>query len=322
MKVDCPALALAALAVMATGALPAQSGARVTAGYVVAGNSDEGSWRFSLQRPMVGPIGLDVGVQQLPGARPGAGQLYGGELDFTLFEGSSSLPVIFAGVAGGIGTRDQDRLFAGASAGFRMTVFALGGLRATVEARWRTLTIDGRDGIELGASLGWMSIRRSSSARTSANTGLYVPRRTTEKLRAAGIPEDKARLIGDVVSTAIEEMGQPYVWGGTGDGSGGFDCSGLIYHAYGRHGVRIPRTSASQALAGIAIRAERDALLPGDILTFSENGDRVTHVGLYVGEDRFIHSASGGVRLSRLAEDDPAGRYWLRRWVGVRRVVE
>jgi cell wall-associated NlpC family hydrolase len=146
--------------------------------------------------------------------------------------------------------------------------------------------------------------------------------RGTERLRAAGIPDEKARLIGAVVSTAIEEMGQPYVWGGTGDGSGGFDCSGLIYFAYGRHNVRIPRTSAGQSAAGIAIQREQGALLPGDILTFSETGSQVTHVGLYVGEDRFIHSAAGGVRLSRLAEDDPYGRYWLRRWVGLRRVVE
>jgi cell wall-associated NlpC family hydrolase len=45
-------------------------------------------------------------------------------------------------------------------------------------------------------------------------------------------------------------------------------------------------------------------------------------VGLYVGEGRFIHTATRGVRLSRLAEDDPDGNYWLRRWVGVRRIVE
>jgi cell wall-associated NlpC family hydrolase len=149
-----------------------------------------------------------------------------------------------------------------------------------------------------------------------------VPRATTDRLRAAGIPEDKARRIGDVVSTALEEMGQPYVWGGTGDGSGGFDCSGLIYYAYGRHGVRIPRTAQGQSAAGIPIRRDLGALLPGDILTFSESDGEVTHVGLYVGEGRFIHSASTGVRLSRLAEDDSYGRYWLRRWVGVRRVVE
>jgi cell wall-associated NlpC family hydrolase len=228
---------------------------------------------------------------------------------------------VFFGAAAGIGVQDQDRVFYGASAGLRFPVVALGQIRMTLEGRWRTLSIANRDGLEVGATIGWRRKRDAAATRPDA-TGLYVPRGTTERLRAAGIPDEKARLIGAVVSTAIEEMGQPYVWGGTGDGSGGFDCSGLIYFAYGRHNVRIPRTSAGQSAAGIAIQREQGALLPGDILTFSETGSQVTHVGLYVGEDRFIHSAAGGVRLSRLAEDDPYGRYWLRRWVGVRRVVE
>jgi cell wall-associated NlpC family hydrolase len=298
----------------------AQEGVMFTAGYVVAGEPDQSSWRLTLQRNLAGPIGLDFGAQVLPGSRPGSGDLYGFEVDFTLFEGTRRLPAVFFGAAAGIGVQDQDRVFYGASAGMRVPVLALGPLRVAIEGRWRTLSVDNRDGLEFGATLGWRK-SRSATARPDA-TGLYVPRGTAERLRAAGIPEEKARLIGSVVSTAIEEMGQPYVWGGTGDGSGGFDCSGLIYYAYGRYNVRIPRTSAGQATAGIAIRREMDALLPGDILTFAENGSQVTHVGLYVGEDRFIHSASGGVRLSRLTEDDPYGRYWLRRWVGVRRVVE
>lgn len=291
-----------------------------TAGYVVAGEPDQSSWRLTMQRNLAGPIGLDVGVQVLPGSRPSSGDLYGFEVDFTLFEGAARLPAVFFGAAGGIGVQQQDRVWYGASAGLRMPIVALGGVRMTIEGRWRTLSVIGRDGLEIGATIGWRK-PRSAVARPDA-TGLYVPRGTADRLREAGIPDEKARLIGSVVSTAIEEMGQPYVWGGTGDGSGGFDCSGLIYYAYGRYNVRIPRTSAGQALAGIAIRREADALLPGDILTFAENGTQVTHVGLYVGEDRFIHSAAGGVRLSRLAEDDPNGRHWLRRWVGVRRVVE
>lgn len=309
------------LMVVAVAPLSAQRGMRLTAGYVVAGEPDQASWRLSAQRELIGPIGVDVGLQQLPGARPGQGNLFGGEFDFTLFEGAERLPAFFVGAAAGLGLKDQDRLFYGGSIGIRLPLVAIGVVRATVEARWRSLSIDERDGLEIGATLGWLSRRRGSTARPDA-TGLYVPRGTSERLRAAGIPEEKARLIGSVVSTAIEEMGQPYVWGGTGDGSGGFDCSGLIYYAYGRYGVRIPRTSAGQANAGIAIRREQGALLPGDILTFADNGDQVTHVGLYVGEDRFIHSASNGVQLSRLADDDPAGRYWLKRWVGVRRVVE
>ena len=65
-----------------------------------------------------------------------------------------------------------------------------------------------------------------------------------------------------------------------------------------------------------------DDLRPGDILSFSTRGGPVTHVGLYVGGGQFIHSASRGVQLSRLSADDPYGRWWYKRRVGVRRILE
>lgn len=312
-----PTLALCCL----VAPLGAQDGLFLSAGRVLAGTPDEASWRLTAQHNLVGPIGLDVALQQLPGGRPDEGELYGFGVDFTLLEGSRRFPTVFIGAAAGLGLGDQDRLWYGASAGVRVPLLSVGALRTTAELRWRDLSIEQRDGLEVALTIGWR--RPRSSARQGAeSTGLYVPRATADRLRTAGIPDEKARLLGDVVSTALEEMGQPYVWGGTGDGSGGFDCSGLIYYSYARFGVRIPRTAQGQAGAGIAIRRELDALLPGDILTFAESGDQVSHVGLYVGEGRFIHSASAGVRLSRLAEDDSYGRYWLRRWIGVRRVVE
>lgn len=318
MKSLLPFLGLALVA----APLAAQQGVFLTAGRVLAGEPDEASWRLTLQRDIVGPVGLDVALQMLPGSRPKEGELYGVGADLTLFSDARGLPTIFVGAATGLGFGDQKRIWTGGSIGLRMPVIVAGPFRLMVEGRWRQLTVPGRDGLEVGVAVGY---RRADPARVPGrpeSAGLWMPRATADALRAAGIPEAKARLLGAVVSTAIEEMGQPYVWGGTGDGSGGFDCSGLIYYAYGRHGVSVPRTSASQARAGIAMRREIDLLLPGDILTFSERGDEVTHVGLYVGEGRFIHSASTGVRLSRLAEDDPDGRWWFRRWVGVRRIVE
>jgi cell wall-associated NlpC family hydrolase len=124
-----------------------------------------------------------------------------------------------------------------------------------------------------------------------------------------------------VIATATDVMGRPYEWGGTGSDGGGFDCSGLIQYAYAQHGIELPRRSVEQALEGSPVKTSLVAIQPGDLLTFSNRGGPVTHVGLYVGEGRFIHSASHGVQVSTLSPDDPYGRWWYVRWVGARRLV-
>src|SRR5690606_8504021 len=130
--------------------------------------------------------GLDIGAQVLPGSRPDAGDLYGFEVDFTVLEGAARLQAVFFGAAADSGVQDQHRVLYGASAGLRFPVVGLGPVRMTLEGRWRTLSIDNRDGLELGATIGW---RRSRSAVSRPDaTGLYVPRGTTERLRSAGIP--------------------------------------------------------------------------------------------------------------------------------------
>ncbi|MES2123766.1 MAG: C40 family peptidase [Gemmatimonadota bacterium] len=314
---------LGGLAALCTAAsASAQQGAFLTAGRVTAGSPNEASWRFTVQRDLAGPLGVDVSITELPGGRPKEGELYGAGADLALFSESRSFPTVFVGASAGLGTRAQPRFWSSGSIGLRMPVVLVGALRLSLEGRWRNITVPDRDGLEFGISLGYRNRSKNNLSRPES-AGLWAPRATAEVLRAGGIPESKARLLSDVVATALEEMGQPYVWGGTGDGSGGYDCSGLIYYAYARFGVPLPRTAASQAKAGTAIRRDIDALLPGDVLTFvGDRGDAVVHVGLYVGEGRFIHSASNGVRLSRLREDDPDGRWWLRRWSGVRRMVE
>jgi cell wall-associated NlpC family hydrolase len=123
-----------------------------------------------------------------------------------------------------------------------------------------------------------------------------------------------------VVRTALDALGAPYRWGGTAEN--GFDCSGLIQYAYAAHGVRLPRTGRAQAAAGVEVPPVVDALQPGDILLFAaRRGEGVSHVGLYVGERKFIHSSNAGVRLTRLELGDPDAAWWLERWVGARRVV-
>lgn len=139
-----------------------------------------------------------------------------------------------------------------------------------------------------------------------------------ERVPREEVPSARAR----VVETALEAMGEPYRWGANSSDRG-FDCSGLVWYAYTSHGIDIPRVSRDQARAGRDVPPEAGRLRPGDILLFGDGSGRVTHVGLYVGDERFIHSTtSGGVTVSSL--DPGADAYegwWVRRWVGARRVL-
>jgi len=174
---------------------------------------------------------------------------------------------------------------------------------------WRT-SANSRDGI--AASIG-----------VSVSIGRAVDRRWPGPQRSTPPPLPPLMIVGNasgVVKTALDALGTPYLWGGTA--ANGFDCSGLVQWAYSQHGIRLPRMSRDQAHAGNEIAPVLDALQPGDILLFSaQPGGGVTHVGMYVGEQKFIHSANSGVKLSRLEAQDAEGAWWVARWVGARRVV-
>jgi cell wall-associated NlpC family hydrolase len=119
-----------------------------------------------------------------------------------------------------------------------------------------------------------------------------------------------------VVDVALDAIGAPYRWGGTG--ANGFDCSGLIRYAYGVVGITMPRTSADQLRAGAPVEIERAQLVAGDVLGFAgAPGAKADHVGLHIGDDRFIHSSSSGVRISSLREP-----YWRERLVAARRFLD
>lgn len=92
-----------------------------------------------------------------------------------------------------------------------------------------------------------------------------------------------------VIAAASKHLGVPYLWGGT-DPETGFDCSGLIQHAYRDIGVDMPKWSRNQAKMGIEVPSLDDAL-PGDVIAF---GDPVDHVGLYVGDGQMLHAPRTG----------------------------
>lgn len=106
-----------------------------------------------------------------------------------------------------------------------------------------------------------------------------------------------------LVSTAQQELGVPYVWGGASPATG-FDCSGLMQWIYGQVGIQIPRTSREQKAAGISIPLSQAQ--PGDLLLYTYNGSASNpgpdnHVGLYVGPGQMIDAPRPG----RSVEYDP-----------------
>jgi murein DD-endopeptidase len=115
-----------------------------------------------------------------------------------------------------------------------------------------------------------------------------------------------------VLDVAISQLGAPYRYGGSTPR--GFDCSGLVYYAYRRVGIRVPRSTSAQYHH--ARRVTLDELQPGDLVFFKRVFRSVSHVGIYAGNSRFIHAPSKGRVVSYDSLNDP---YWKRRLVAAGR---
>jgi cell wall-associated NlpC family hydrolase len=123
----------------------------------------------------------------------------------------------------------------------------------------------------------------------------------------------KASSFSSIVATARAQTGLPYRSGGSSP-QGGFDCSGLVLWVYRQHGITVPRLAKAQAFFGRPVGI--NDLRPGDIVAFRLNG--AYHTGIYSGNGRFIHSPSTG---SRVREESLNIKYWLRSFVGGRRII-
>lgn len=115
-----------------------------------------------------------------------------------------------------------------------------------------------------------------------------------------------------IVESARRKLGKPYIWGGTGPK--GYDCSGLMYACYMENGQEIPRGSGQQYRRGK--RVQRKDLLPGDLVFFHTTNSGPSHVGMFIGDGRFIQSetSKAGVRYSELDEG-----YWNKHYLGATR---
>lgn len=120
-------------------------------------------------------------------------------------------------------------------------------------------------------------------------------------------------LRGYIVSTAKSFVGIPYRWGGMSPDRG-FDCSGLTMAVYQLNGLKLPRSSREQYRAGSPVG--RNELVRGDLVFFATAGGRnVSHVGVYTGNNRFIHAPGKG---KTIRSDSLSTPYYRNRFVGAR----
>jgi cell wall-associated NlpC family hydrolase len=285
------------------------------------------SYQARLDRPLGAWLRHGVTLHALIERDAAGRDFFGVGYEFQVGRGRTTLaPYAVLGAALGVASQPARQGLAAlwsAGAGFEWRPFSFVAL--AVEERYRVSDRGPRGfwrpgephkgwGTSVGLSIAVGSARRRPT-RVAAGNEVPTPRATP-----AAPPLMVVGRASNVVETAIAVLGSPYSWGGTAEN--GFDCSGLIQYAYGKHGIRLPRTGRAQAVFGTAVPTRLDSLQPGDILAFAARaGGAVTHVGMYVGEGKFIHSSSTGVRLSRLDASDPDGAHWIPRWVGTRRVM-
>jgi cell wall-associated NlpC family hydrolase len=123
-------------------------------------------------------------------------------------------------------------------------------------------------------------------------------------------------LRSELIRTAESFIGVPYLWGGTSSEEG-LDCSGLTMAVYQYNGLDLPRSSREQFDHGTPV--ERSRLQKGDLVFFKTSGvNKVSHVGIYVGNDRFIHAPGRG---KKIGVDSLSKRYFARRYAGARSYI-
>jgi cell wall-associated NlpC family hydrolase len=330
-------LGVAASCAVHPGAARAQRAVDLQAGVLSVDDSDSNPTLFSAGywRKLIGPLGFNFkGFAMIDGG-PG-GSLFGIEPELSLFRASSRRLAPYAVGGAGLALRSESSEFVAVwSAGLGVEYNPQSWLGLAIEASrfaedeafrgfWnlkdedrRGWLVSARIAVRWGAGSGHGG--GSSSRPRPAALPPPVP---SSSEPAEPLGAESYALAEQIVGTAIGAMGEPYRWGGTSTDEG-FDCSGLIWYAYRNHGVSVPRVSRDQARAGRHVPRDLTALEPGDILLFAERGSTVSHVGLYLGDARYIHSTtSGGVRVSSLSPyDDAFDDWWFGRWVGARRVL-
>lgn len=182
----------------------------------------------------------------------------------------------------------------------------------------------------IGINNGWYKVKYSSNTGYIRSDFVTVVADTTasaapavagaadiQASSSATLTDEQLTLRQQVINFALQYVGYDYVYGGSSP-SCGFDCSGFVKYVFNHFDYTVTRTASSQyASDGTSItKAE---LIPGDLVFFSSNGGySVTHVGIYIGDNQFVHASSPkiGVVVSRLDST-----YYTNVWYGAKRML-
>jgi len=152
---------------------------------------------------------------------------------------------------------------------------------------------------------------------SSGPAPVHVPARepvVTPRPDPGAVPHAPSRQ-AEALLQALLALGVDYQYGGQSPTTG-FDCSGLVAHVFLQaYGLRLPRNTHGQSRTGIAVGS--DELRAGDLVFFNTLNRPYSHVGIYLGDGRFVHAPRSGaqVRVERLEM-----AYWARRFDGARRI--
>jgi len=178
---------------------------------------------------------------------------------------------------------------------------------------WYKVRHDGHTGYVRSDFMEIISGQRAASSSSSSSSSSSQSSRVSVTSPA---PAANVELGQQMVDFAMNYLGTRYVYGGASPS--GFDCSGFVTYVYKNFGMTVTRNASGQYRDN-GVHINKSDLAPGDLVFFSSNGgSSVTHVGIFIGDEEFIHASRSGVGvvISRL---DSA--YYLRVWHGAKRLI-
>ncbi|KAF1008748.1 MAG: C40 family peptidase [Burkholderia sp.] len=153
------------------------------------------------------------------------------------------------------------------------------------------------------------------STQSGSNSSTQNLQGSTPKTSTGGIKSFLSGMASDVVVGALSMIGVRYRWGGNSPDSG-LDCSGFVRYVFqDTLGMLLPRRAEEMSRVGEKVRMSE--LMPGDLVFFNTMRRTFSHVGIYIGDNKFVHSPSTG---STIRVDDLDSSYWEKRFTGARRL--